>query len=208
MNELLERVNCADIIALILLIRISYISSYIGVGKQILPLILLVIILPITLYSYREIAFFFVERYSLDASLCIFFSFIIIISVFSMVYRTVLRITGALFHIGQMEAIGIEKAGGVILGLARTTIIVGLLMIAFILAPFKFIENSVKDSYSGVFIIKKNVQLYSYITNAILGKKKISSENTLAQVLVGKRKYFFKPIDVRKKSRFFKKEEF
>lgn len=208
MGEILNRVNWVDLVALILLIRISYISSYIGVGKQILPIILLTSILSITLYNYREIASFFIKKYSFDTSLCIFLSFIIMVLVFSMVYRTILRITGVLFPLGPMEAGGIEKVGGVVLGLLRTTIIVGLLIIALALVPVKFVEESVKNSYSGTFFIKRNAELYSYITNAILRKEKISPENTVAQVLANKKNYLFKPIDVRKKARFFRKEEF
>jgi len=204
--ELFGRVNWVDLFALILLLRISYISSYIGVGKQILPLILLVIMLPLALYNYRDIASFFVDRYSLSPSACEFFSYMIIILVLSFVYRSVLHITGTIFPFGQVEANGIEKLGGIIVGFMRGAIIVGMIIIGIILAPIKFTENSVKHSYSGFFFVTTNLKIYTHLVNAVV-RNRVSYGDTLAHLIGAKRKYFFAPIDIKKRSRFFREDE-
>ena len=203
MSELFNRVNWVDLFALILLLRICYVSSYIGVGKQILPLFLLAVMLPITMYNYREIAAFFVNRYSITPSYCYFLSFAITVMVLSAGYRMIIRLSGVLFPVMQGEAIGIEKLGGVLLGTARSLVIIGMLMIGLLLMPLNFIEDSVKNSYSAQFFVKADVQIYASIVNLVLRKKQISYKDTLAALLSKKSRYIFKSIDVRAKARFF-----
>ena len=183
MSELLNRVNWVDLFALILLLRICYVSSYIGVGKQILPLFLLAVMLPITMYNYMEIAAFFVNRYSITPSYCYFLSFAITVMVLSAGYRMIIRLSGVLFPVMQGEAIGIEKLGGVLLGTARSLVIIGMLMIGLLLMPLNFIEDSVKNSYSAQFFVKADVQIYAGIVNLVLRKKQISYKDTLAALL-------------------------
>ena len=206
MLELFNRVNWVDLFALILLLRISYISSYIGVGKQILPIILLIIMLPLALYNYRDIASFFVDRYSLSSSVCEFFSYVIIILVLAFVYRSVLHITGAIFPFGQVEANGIEKVGGILVGFLRASIIVGLILIGVLLAPIKFAENGVKHSYSGSFFVTTNLKIYTHLVNAVV-RNRVSYNDTLSHLIGPKRKYFFAPTDMEKKSVFSKEYE-
>jgi len=85
---------------------------------------------------------------------------------------------------------------------------IGIITIGLLLAPLKFTEDSVKGSYSGFFFIKTNLRVYSYVMNFILRNSdiKISRSDVLAQLLSKKEKYFFKSVDLKKKSRFFKDE--
>ena len=205
MSELFNRVNWVDLFALILLLRICYVSSYIGVGKQILPLFLLAVMLPITMYNYREIAAFFINRYSITPSYCFFLSFAITLMVLSAGYRILIRISGVLFPGMQGEASGIEKVGGVLLGIVRSLVIIGMLMIGLLLMPVNFIEDSVKGSYSAQFFVETDVRIYTSMVNLLLSKKQISYQDTLATLLSKKSKYIFKSIDIRKESRFFSK---
>ena len=159
--------------------------------------------LPITMYNYREIAAFFVDRYSITPSYCYFLSFAITVMVLFAGYRMIIRLSGVLFPGMQGEAIGIEKLGGVLLGTARSLVIIGMLMIGLLLMPVNFIEDSVKNSYSAQFFVKADVQIYAGIVNLVLRKKQISYKDTLAALLSKKSRYIFKSIDVRAKSRFF-----
>ena len=204
MSELLSRVNWVDVIALILLIKIGYTSSRIGVGRQILPLVLLVLIVTLTLHNYRDIARLLINRYSFSASLCGFIIYFIITGLFFIVYRIVSRITGAIMPAGDMETGGVEMAGGVIIGLARSVIIIGMLMIGLLLTPVKFLEEGVKNSYSGLFFINMNLRIYTSVINALfkLEVEHVSRDSELSQLLSEKEGYIFEWIDVKKKSKF------
>lgn len=206
MSELFNRVNWVDIFALILLLRISYVSSLIGVGKQILPLITLVLILSIILYGYSDIASFFTSRYSFTPSTCEFVSYAVMGCLFFVIYHFVSRISGFFASPGEIAVGGIEKIGGTFLGILRAIIIVGILAIGLLLAPVKFTEDSVKSSYSAPFLISADLRLYVAVANLIPGKEKITYRETLAKLLSEKSRYIFKPVDMKKKSRFFREK--
>ena len=191
MVGLFERVNWVDLLTLILLIRITYISSRIGVGKQIPPLVLLVLILSVSLYNYRVIAIFFIERYSFSSSLSMFFSYFLMTVLFLIVYHVISRITGFCLSAGESIAGGLERAGGIVVGFIRSAFIIGIMLIALVLVPVKFVENSVKYSYLGTFFIKANVKIYCVMARIIFRDKDISSREEIARLFEEKKQYFF-----------------
>jgi len=203
---LLSKLNWVDIFAVILLVRIGYISSYIGVGKQILPLLLLETILLITLYNYANIAAFFAKSYSFTPSTCRFFTFLLMTLAFFAIYHVIMRLTGMFFSSNGDGAVGIEKIGGLVLGVLRSSVLIGIVLINLLLFPFKFVEDSVKNSSTGFFFISANIRAYTHIANLIIKdeKKKISYDKTIAQLVSEKSKYFFESTSLKEKSRFYK----
>lgn len=206
MSDLLSRVNWIDIFALILFIKIGYVSSRIGVGKQILPLILLVLILTISLYNYGTVASFFINRYSFMASLCKFFSFSLMALVFFIIYSITTRLTGIFLFSTESEVGGIEKIGGVILGISRSFLIIGIVLIVFLLVPVKFVETSVKNSFLGRFIISANVKVYTLGVNLGLRDDEVSYEKEMSELFGEKEGYLFQPTKKQKKHRFYREE--
>ena len=210
MSELLSRINWVDVFSLILLIRISYTSSHIGVGRQILPLALLALILLITLYSYMDIATFLSERYAFTPSTCEFFTYAVTGGVLLIVYHLISRVVGfALFSAegGVTSTPGIEKAGGMLLGVLRSTIFIGLILTGFLLAPVKFTESGVRNSYSGLFFIKANLEIYNSLTNLIFRGDDRSHRRTLEQFGSDKKVYPFKSFNLKARSKYHNKEK-
>ncbi|UCD55588.1 MAG: CvpA family protein [Candidatus Omnitrophota bacterium] len=199
MSELLNRVNWIDVFALILLIRISYISARIGVGKQILPLILLALVLSGTLYNYSRMASFFMERYSFSSSISRFLSYFLITVVFFIIYHIASRITGFYLSPTREEAGFIENIGGMFLGLLRSSIIIGIIITGLALMPIRGIEKSIMDSYSGTFFIDTNLKIYNSIIDFILKDDEISYRKTAREFLSEKKDYLFKSLDKRRK---------
>lgn len=176
MIGLLRWINWIDILALILLIRITYISSRIGVGRQILPLFLLAFILTVCLHNYRIIAWFFVDQYEFKAEPSLFFSYFLMALLFFIFYHFVSRLGGFCFFPGEIVPGGIEKIGGIILGFVRSIFIIGLILIGLLLMPVKVIGDSVKRSNLGVFYINTSVKIYCVIANTVLKSKKSYNE--------------------------------
>lgn len=187
MSELFNRVNWIDVFALILLLRISYTSSLIGVGKQILPLVTLALIVPIILYSYRDVASFFIDRYSFTPSTCEFLCYAVMVGIFFVICHLIARVSGFVMSIGEAASGGIEKVGGAFLGILRSIIIIGIVMIGLLLLPVKFTEDSVKGSYSAPFFISADLRIYVAAANLIRRKEKITYRETLAKLLAKKR---------------------
>jgi len=206
LSDLLSRVNWIDIFALILFIKIGYASSRIGVGKQILPLIILALILIISLYNYETVASFFIGRYSFMPSVCKFLSFSLMAFVFSIIYSIIIRMTGMALFSTETEAGGIEKIGGIIFGVPRSFLIIGLVLIAFLLVPVKFAESSVRNSFLGRFIISMDVKAYTLGVNLGLKNNEVTYKKEMSKLFGKKEGYLFQSDEKRKKSRFYKEE--
>lgn len=191
MTGLFHRVNWVDIIALILLIRITYVSSRIGVGKQILPLVLLGFILTVSLHNYGVIASFFVERYAFPASVCRFFSYFFITVIFSVGYHMISHLTGFRLLSGEMEPGRIEKVGGTVLGIVRSGLIIGMILIGALLLPVRFVENSVKKSFLGPFYINANLRIYTTVANLAFKGAEASYREYREELFSKKGKYIF-----------------
>ena len=206
MSELFNKINWVDVLALILLLRISYISSRIGVGKQILPLALLVLILVISLGNYDKIAWVFVDRYGFSKSLCLFSSYAFMLMTFFVVYHIVSRLTTALPEAAPLASM--ERFFGVAIGIIRATIVIGLVCIGFLLAPVKFIADAAKNSYSAQFFINTYLKAFSLINNSF-NKEKISPEQALGTLSMPK-DYMLKIGDsengVKTNARFYKEK--
>lgn len=207
MAELLNRVNWVDIFALILLLRISYASSRIGVGKQIPPFILLVLILVVMLHKYADMADFFISRTYFMPSICKFASFSSLGIALFIVYKVVSRVMGCAFLPGENGTGSIEQTGGIIVGLMRGFIIIGMILIGLLLVPVQAVESSVKDSYSGLFFIDANLRVYSTVLDLALKKKDRIYQDKMSELFSKKEGYLFQPSEIKEKSKFFRRYE-
>lgn len=205
MVDILKGINWVDIFVLILLVRISYVSSRIGVGRQVLPLILLAVILLFILLGYSKIANVFIEKFSWYKGLSRFLSFTFLAFIFSVIYHVAVRLLG-LISTTEPESGQIEKMGGAIAGVARSVIIIGLILIGLLLTPVRFVESSVKRSFFGLFFINLDLQIYNTAVERIFSKTESVHTITQAELLGKKDKYFFKARDLKKESRFFKEK--
>ena len=206
MSEAFSRINWVDFFSLIIFIRISYVSSRAGVGKQVLPSILLVAMLAVILHSYMEIASLFINNYSFNPSTCIFVSYISIMLVLWVVYKLVSRVTGTILSVGETSINGIEIAGGTFVGMFRSLIIVGILVIGLLLTPVKFIEDAVRRSYSGSFVIGINLKIYTVMAKLIFRDQSVAEENVKKQLFAAKSKYFLEGVNIKSKAKFFKEK--
>lgn len=205
MSELFNRVNWIDIFALILLFRISYISSRIGVGKQILPAALLLLILLISLYYYKPMAEMIGNTLSIQPSILEFLCFFCIVVPSIVTYSIVQRLTVGFLSTPGIEGGSIEKTGGAVLGIFRSLVMIGIIFIGLALFPVHFVRDSVRRSYSGPIIVNLNLRMYSQLATIIFRKSEISYTDLSRDILWKKREYLFKPIDLKAQTEFFRK---
>ncbi len=212
--EVLRRANWVDLLALILILRIGYTGSFLGIGKQILPLLSLFFTLTCSLYYYGGITLFITSRSSLPRSVCEFFIFLFIAIILSIITQIINRY----IHFKRPEVlVPIERAGGAVFGLLRATIITGLTFVIFLLAPIEDVGQSMKSSASGIFIVKLNLDFYTNIINTIQKDhtdkegepyEKVTTLGMLGQ-LIKEKDYKFRlfGFDLKEKSRFFREEK-
>ena len=211
--EVLRRANWVDLLALILILRIGYTGSFLGIGKQILPLLSLLFTLTFSLYYYDKITLFITSRSTLPRSVCEFFIFLFIVIILSIITQIINRY----IRFKRPEVlVPIERVGGVVFGLLRATIITGLIFVILLLTPIEGIGESIRSSASGTFIVKLNLDFYTNIINAIRKDRtdkegapyeKVTTLGMLGQ-LIKEKDYKFRlfGFDLKEKSRFFREE--
>jgi len=145
--EVLQRTNWVDIISIILIIRITYVGSFLGIGKQILPLFFLLFIQVITFYSFDKIALFISKRSSLAESGIRFVIYLVIISISFLI---ITLLTKYIAKDRQKVLFPLERVGGFIIAFLRSFIIVGLILALLLLAPIGGAGRAVLNSASGI----------------------------------------------------------
>jgi len=204
--ELIGRINWVDIIALILLVKISYDSSYIGVGRQILPLFLLLAILAVSFYYYKDVAIFLSNKLSINKSFSISFCYSLLVLILSICYHMILRLIRIFLPMPRPDAEtgNIERTGGTIVGFVRGIIIVGIIFTVFLLAPIEFLEKGVTSSLSGSYLVNANVNIYCGIMNLAVKNREFSPNAMTSDFLSGKKQYITSPFNIKKKSRYYR----
>ncbi|MFH1593371.1 MAG: CvpA family protein [Candidatus Omnitrophota bacterium] len=186
----MNKINWVDLFVLILLLRIGYISTLIGVGRQVFPLVSLSLILIITIFLYDKFGAIISSTTAVAPSTGRFLSYVIISIIFAVAYRMVIRFISTFFKEAGVTG-GIEKVGGLILGLFRATLLIGLCVIGFALTPVRAIDSSVRNSISGMFFIEQNFRLYCYIKNLALKDQKTRAKGELSKFISMKKEYMF-----------------
>lgn len=204
--ETLSRINWVDILAIIILFRITYVGFLLGVGAQIVYFLSLFFILITSLSCYDKPAVVLSERLGLPVSMSEFLSFLCIFLFLFILTKIILKFVPTMRPEGL---IAIEQIGGVALGLLRGIMFLGIMLILIMLLPVKGISKSVKHSALGIPILKFNLSIYANTINAV--RRNPDVKRTAGGVLsqIDKEKdYGFKERrkDIKEKSRFYKDE--
>jgi len=205
--DFFAKANWVDVLALILIIRITYVGSLLGVGAQILPFFSLFLTLCISLNYYNDIAVIIAEKASFSLSVCRFCSFTFIFLFLLMLIRIVKRFIPT--YKPDM-LIHIERVCGGFMGFLRSMMFMGAVAVMCLLMPVHGVPASVEKSSAGLLIIKGNLAVYTAFINLFPvkeGKKRPNAERELRRLMKDK-DFMFQVgnFNVRKKGRFYKRE--
>ena len=207
-TDLLTKLNWVDLFAIILIARITYVGSLLGVGKQILPSLSICFTLMVALYYYSAIGDVIVAKSSIAKSVSDFFVFLFIILIIGGIKRLVEKYVPLKLPEGLIP---FERTIGSILGLLRSLIVMGLVVILLFLAPIGRLTVPVKDSFSAMAILKLDLSIYAEAINAIKGYKdfdRLTAAAVFAKISAEK-DYQIKlfDFDLKGKGKFYKKDE-
>lgn len=165
----LRQFNWVDIFALILLIRIGYISLKTGFAVEIFKILGAFFACYLSLHYYPNLAVTMSAHFKrlppdffnlLFAAILMVFWYLIFVLLRTIFYRVI-----------KLEAEAyLDKWGGLILGLARGFLAVSLVFFVLVLSHFNYLEKSVKGSYSGKFFLKVAPSIYSGVWNNLTSK--------------------------------------
>ena len=204
----LVRANWIDLLATVLMLKVTYNGSILGVGKQILPLLSLLFMLTISLHYYENFGMFIANATEMAQSVAKFIAFLIILMLLLLLNRAINRF----IPIRRPEGlVRIERIAGIILGFFNALILTGLILIILLLTPIQGLEASLLDSVSGKFIVKQCLNLYVGTVNFINNNKDLDRLTTsvMFSQIRAEKDYKMKLFDfeLKKKSRYYRESE-
>jgi len=179
-TEIIAKVNFLDFIILIILIRICYISAKMGLSVEIFKFFGVVFSTYIALHYYVAFSDLIQQRFLPEGMSLVFMDFTVFIFLITLVYLCFIGLRSLLLRFVQLNAVPkINQYLGLILGVGRGFLLVGLLSFTLVISGVAYLTSSVKHSYLGnkTFIIlpQTYVWLWSNIFSKFSAKDEFNS---------------------------------
>ena len=170
MIDALLRLNWVDIIVVILIIRVSYISVKSGFPVEIFKLLGTICAIYLSLHYY--IIFGDLLRgYFTSIIPEAYFNFLCFLALALLGYFLFFLLRTALYHFVDVKAVpALSKWGGLITGLLRDILLISLIVFAFSISTVTYLASSANKSYIASRFSKVAPVTYSWIWNNITSK--------------------------------------
>lgn len=169
--ETLAKFNFLDFVILIILFRICYIAAKVGLGVEIFKFLGVIFSVYIALHYYTALAHLIQSRFLPKEMFLGFMDFIIFFSLVILGYLCFVILRSIFFHFIQLNALPkINQFLGLILGIGRGFLVIGLISFTLVISSVAYFSSSVKHSYlaSKAFIILP--QTYGWLWGNIFSK--------------------------------------
>ena len=169
--EILAKFNFLDYIILIIFFRICYIAAKMGLGVEIFKFLGVIFSTYFALHYYTALADFIQGRFLPKTLPLEFLDFIIFLLLIIAVYLCFVGFRGTLSRFIQLDAIPkINQFLGLILGIGRGFLFIGLLVFVLVISSVTYLSSSVKHSYLAGKAIGISPQAYSWLWSNIFSK--------------------------------------
>jgi len=170
MIDVLLRLNWVDIIVIILVIRVSYISVKSGFPVEVFKLLGTICSIYLSLHYYLVLGDLL--RGSFTSVIPEnYLNFLCFLALASLGYLLFFLLRTALYHFVDVKAVpALSKWGGLITGLLRDILLIGLIVFAFSISTVSYLSESANKSYIASRFLKTAPATYSWIWNNITSK--------------------------------------
>ncbi len=188
--DILKHINWIDILAIIVTLRISYVSFREGLTHEILPLIGTVLVMVFSLHYYNTLGETISQNlFGMPIQLANFLSFLILAICTWLVFRLLNALVNKIVNV-QWHPI-IEKFGGLVAGVARAFVTTSLILIILALAPLPYFQWSIRDrSVTGMYFLRIGPSIYSgvskYFPSVKIGGPLLSAEEMVNKLVSDK----------------------
>ena len=172
--EILSGVNWVDILALILVVRTSYVALNDGLSHEIFPLIGSICMLVFSIHYYTKMALFFHENgFTLPIDILNLISFALIAFCIGVLFRFIKVIVDKILTVSWHPLI--EKFGGLLAGILRGAILTSTVLVIISLIPLPYLQHSIRErSLTGRYFMKIGPSIDSRVSGVLpeVGKVK------------------------------------
>lgn len=151
--DILTKINWVDILAVIIVVRISYVALQDGLSHEIFPLVGTIATACISARYYNDLAVFIQGITGVSVRSLELFVFVILVLGIGLIFKLTKFLVDILLKVTWHPLV--EKFGGLIFGLLRASIVVSIVLMAMSLTPFSYLQYSIKErSFSGPYFLK------------------------------------------------------
>jgi uncharacterized membrane protein required for colicin V production len=160
--EMIKQFNWLDILIIIILFRIGYIATKIGIPVEFFKFLATIVALYLSLHYYTNLSDWLVQRVPNFLS----FLFLAIVGYLILVPP---RMVFSRFI--KMEATpNLNKWGGLVLGIARGFLLVSLVTFTLVISGSGYLKKSVTNSYLARRVFNVAPKTYAWLWKAIVSK--------------------------------------
>ena len=169
--DLISRFNFLDFIILIILFRICYIAAKMGLSVEIFKLLGVIFSTYIALHYYTSLSDLIQQRFLPKAMPLEFIDFIILLLLIIGVYLCFVGLRNLLFRFIQLKTLlKINQISGLILGVGRGFLVIGLLSFSLAVSSVTYLSSSVEHSYLASKALAISPQTYNWLWSNIFSK--------------------------------------
>ncbi|OQB10034.1 MAG: Colicin V production protein [Candidatus Omnitrophica bacterium ADurb.Bin205] len=170
--NMLKSFNWLDIIILIIIFRIFYISIKGGFTTEFFKFFGTLSAIYFSMHYNTVLSDFISSKLHIEEKMPLeFLDFIIFIILALGGYFIFVLVRNAVNNLLKIEAVSVlNKWGGLLLGALRSILLAGLVSFALVISSVPYLKNSVMDSYLGPRVLSVAVNTYSVIWNNFFSK--------------------------------------
>jgi uncharacterized membrane protein required for colicin V production len=169
---MIEHFNWIDIGAIIVLFRVCYIALKNGLIAEFFKTLGTIFAIYISLHYYIPLSVLIRSRIaSGHETVFPFMDFVLFVILSISAYLIFVFFREAFSRFIKTEALpSINKYGGLLLGIARAFLLIGLIMFALVISSIDYLKNSVTNSYSGDNLLKIAPTAYTLLWDNVVSK--------------------------------------
>lgn len=176
-------INWVDILAVIIMLRITYVAFQDGLSHEIFPLIAVICSTVLTLRYYIDFAINLSQNlFNLPIELANFLSFTILFIGISLIFRMIRILLDKVIKVTWHPLV--EKFGGIAAGIVRASITTSIVLIIIALIPMSYLSWSIKErSMTGMYFLRIAPKIYEKVSEVVPGIKVETCENIIKNIV-------------------------
>jgi uncharacterized membrane protein required for colicin V production len=169
--DLIAQLNFLDILFLIIAFRICFVAAKTGLATEFFKFLGVVSATYVALHYYTTLSDIIQRRFLAQFMPLEFMDFLIFLVLALLGYLGFVALRSIFDHFIKLEAAPrISKFGGVIFGLVRGFLVIGLLTYTLMISSVSYLSKTVKHSYFGVRACSISPQTYDWLWSNIFSK--------------------------------------
>jgi uncharacterized membrane protein required for colicin V production len=170
--EIIKKINWIDIFVVILLFRIGYVSINSGLIPEIFKLSGTILAIYVSLHYYTAFVGLLAKapivKNILPLKFLDFLSFVILAILAYFIFALLRKGFSRIFKIEAVP--GLKYWGGFVLGIIRAFFLCGLIVFMLVISGTGYLKNSVRNSYSGKYLIRIAPKTYGSLWYGLFSK--------------------------------------